>query len=264
VGRVELTDRFAELVSRPPEQIPLDEAALLIAAHARPALNLEVELGRLDDLAADCAAPTLDALSLRLFGELGIAGDVVNYYDPRNSCLDQVVTRRRGMPITLSVLAIVIGERLGVALTGIGMPGHFLVRSVDDDAVFFDAFGGGVTLDKVRCIDMFHRLHGADVEFDSSYLDAVGPDLIVARMLGNLRRSYLACGDSAGMLWVLKLASLLPDSTPEDHADLASLQKSVGRFDEAATSYAVAASLAGGALGDEWAHAAERCRARLN
>src|SRR5262245_40696304 len=109
VGPMDRSERFGELVARADDEVPLDEAALLIAGHARPELDVDAELARLDELAAGCRTPTLDGLVAHLFTDLGYAGNRGNYYDPRNSYLDQVVTRRLGIPITLSVLAIVVG-----------------------------------------------------------------------------------------------------------------------------------------------------------
>src|SRR5947209_12517593 len=122
------TARFAELVQRPEEELPLDEGALLIAAHANPELDVEFELALLDDLAERCPAPTLDALRQHLFVDLGFTGNVDDYYDPDNSFLDQVVRRRVGLPIALSVLGIEVGRRLGLRLGGVALPGHFLLR----------------------------------------------------------------------------------------------------------------------------------------
>ena len=136
---------------------------------------------------ASCPAATLDALVTHLFVELGFAGDQHDYYDPRNSYLDEVLTRRRGIPITLSVLAMTVGRRLGVELAGVGMPGHFLLRDEAAPDVFVDAYHGGATLDRAGCADLFHRVHGPGTTFHDAFLEPVGTLDIVARMLANLR-----------------------------------------------------------------------------
>jgi regulator of sirC expression with transglutaminase-like and TPR domain len=261
---VEVTERFADVVSRPEDELPLDEAALLLAAHARPDLDVPAELGRLDDLAAGCVTPTLDGLNPYLFVDLGFRGDSRDYYDPRNSYLDQVVSRRLGIPITLSILAMVTGRRLGVPLDGVAMPGHFLLRDRVDPEVFVDPFGGGVVLDRWGCEAMFHALHGAEVPFDPSFLRPVGPRLIVARMLANLRSVFVSRGDRTSLLWVLRLRTLLPGATPEDRADFAAGLAAVGRFDTAAREYDEAAAGLGGSLGEELRRSAVRLRSRLN
>ncbi len=157
---MQATDRFREVVSGAEAAVPLDEAALLIAAHAHPGLDVHAELAKLDALAESCFAPTLDALTRHLFVDLGFRGNRRQYYDPRNSFLDDVVARRIGIPISLSVLAIVVGRRLGVPLAGVGLPGHFLVRDRVDAEVFVDPFDGGAVLDRAGCERAFRRVQG--------------------------------------------------------------------------------------------------------
>jgi regulator of sirC expression with transglutaminase-like and TPR domain len=152
--------RFAALVARPDDEIPLDEAALLIAAHARPELDVAAELGRLDELAAGCKEPTVDGVAHHLFDELGFRGNTEQYQDPDNSYLDQVLRRRLGIPITLSVLTMEVGRRLGVLFDGVGMPGHFLIRHRAEPATFLDPFGGGRRLDVAGCRAIFNSLGG--------------------------------------------------------------------------------------------------------
>src|SRR5439155_5170289 len=135
---VHVVARFADVVGR--ETVPLDEAALLVAAHDRPELDVAGELEQLDALAAGCAEPSLDGLRRHLFANLGFVGNTDDYYDPRNSFLDEVVTRRTGLPITLAVVTIEVGRRLGLALAGVGMPGHFLVRASGEPGTFLDPF----------------------------------------------------------------------------------------------------------------------------
>ena len=261
---MEATERFAELVSRPEAEIELDEAALLLAAHARPDLDVAHELRRLDALAAGCAAPTLDALCRYLFVELGFRGDSRNYYDPRNSYLDQVVSRRLGIPITLSILAMVVGSRLGVPLDGVGMPGHFLLRDRVDPDLFVDPFGGGTQFDARGCEAMFHALHGPTAPFDPVFLEPVGPRVVLGRMLANLRSVFSSNGDRASLLWVLQLRTVLPGAPAEDRADLAAGLALLGRFGDAAAEYDAAADGLGGSLGEEMRRSATRLRARLN
>jgi regulator of sirC expression with transglutaminase-like and TPR domain len=261
---VEVTQRFAELVATTGDDLPLDLASLLIAQHARPELDVDLELARLDELAATCTTATLDGLVAHLFQDLGFVGNSANYYDPRNSYLDQVVSRRLGIPITLSVLAIVVGRRLGVPLVGVGMPGHFLLRDQVDHSVFVDPFVGGRQLDRAGCVEIFRSLHGPDAPFDDGFLDPVHPQVVVARMLANLRSVFISRGDRRSMLWVLRLRTLLPGASPEDRADFAGCLAATGRFGEAAKEYDDAALGLGGSLGEELSRNAARLRARLN
>src|SRR5204862_32917 len=128
VGRVDATGRFADLVNGREAELPVDEAALLIAAHAYPELDVAEQLARLDALALWCFAPTLDALVEHLFVDEDFHGNADDYYDPRNSFLNDVLDRRVGIPITLSVLTMEVGRRIGVPVAGVSMPGHFLLR----------------------------------------------------------------------------------------------------------------------------------------
>src|SRR6187399_3482763 len=125
---LDATARFAALVARQDRPLPVDEALLLIASHADPMLDLDVQLRRLDDLASLVEEPTIEAVCDTLFGRLGFAGDRTTYYAAENSLLPAVLDRRLGIPLSLSLLTIEVGRRVGVPVEGIGMPGHYLVR----------------------------------------------------------------------------------------------------------------------------------------
>ena len=145
------TARFAALVARKDQPLPLDEALLLIAVHADPAVDVAAQQERLDDLAAGVSEPSVSALSHRLFTEMGLAGDRATYYDPQNSLLPAVLDRRLGIPITLGVVAMEVGRRCGVVLEGIAMPGHFLVRPSSEPDLYVDVYDGGRELDLSGC-----------------------------------------------------------------------------------------------------------------
>lgn len=207
---MDTTERFAALLRRPEAEVPLDEVALTVAAHAYPDLDIAAELDRLDELAASCFAPTLDALVRHLFVDLGFRGNEDDYYDPRNSYLNQVIGRRTGIPITLSVLTIEVGRRVGVPLAGVSMPGHFLLRDRVDEDLFIDPFVRGAYLDETACRHAFRALHGPEAVFDPSFLDPVGPHTIVARLLANLQAIFATRQDRDGLAWVVTLAELTP------------------------------------------------------
>ena len=227
------TARFAGLVQGPEDDIPLDEAALLIAAHAYPSLDVEAEVARLDDLAVGCPAPTLDGIVRHLFSDLGFSGNTRRYADPRNSFLNDVVDRRVGIPISLSVLTMEVGRRLGVPLVGVGMPGHFLVRH-EVDGELIDPFNGGRQLSPEDVEALFRASHGPAVPFGPHLLAATGPRAILVRMLANLRALYLAAGDAWSAGWCYELRAAVPPATPADSADVARALASIGRFTEAA------------------------------
>jgi regulator of sirC expression with transglutaminase-like and TPR domain len=199
---MEATRRFAELMTS--TEVPLDEAALLIAAHDH-AVDIGAELGQLDALAGP-APDDPDALARYLFVEHGFAGDTTNYYDPRNSFLDEVMRRHRGIPISLSVVMLEIGRRRGVPLTGIGMPGHFLVRSAP--GVFYDPFHGGERLDEGGAAARFME-RARTVPFSERYLDPVDHAAILARMLANLIATFVP-RDPVRATWALRLRLSIP------------------------------------------------------
>ncbi len=236
---MDLTIRFTELVQGPEEQLPLDEAALLIAAHAFPGLDVAQELRRLDELAAGITEPTLQAWRRHLFVDLGFSGDVGRYFDPANSFLNEVVRRRTGLPITLSVLGMEVGRRVGLRLEGVGMPGHFLLRYVagagTGGEVYVDPFDGGRVLDRAGCVERFRAVNGPDTPFLPAYLDPVGPLAILSRMLNNLKSVYANRGKVAPLEWVLRLQVALPGATPAERRDWALVLGASGRFVEAAT-----------------------------
>lgn len=226
------TSQFRELVQRPPHELPLDEAALLIAAHARPDLDVVAELKLLDRLAAGIPDRTLDEWRRHLFVELGFSGDVGSYYDPSNSFLDQVVRRRRGLPITLSVLGMEVGRRVGLQLEGVGMPGHFLLRYGPD--AYVDPFDGGRVLDRVGCMERFRAVNGLGARFVPAYLEPVGAHAILARMLNNLKSVYAGRGEVGALSWVYDLRAALPDTSPLEGREWAQVLGATGRFVEAA------------------------------
>ncbi|MDP8987772.1 MAG: transglutaminase-like domain-containing protein [Actinomycetota bacterium] len=258
---MEPTSRFAEIMAGPEASVPLDEAALLVAAAVRPGLDMAAERARLDELGAAVRAPTLDALRKCLFVELGFAGDGDDYYDPRNSCLDQVVERRLGIPITLSVLTLEVGRRVGVPLAGVSMPGHFLVRDEVDPEVFVDPFAGGAVLDAAGCEARFRALHGPGAAFDPGFLRPVGARSIVARMLANLDAVATARGDRPLLERVVRMRTLVPGAPAPLRRRLAEVLASSCRFGEAAD---VLDRLAAADTGVDDALAARRLRARLN
>ena len=166
---------FSHLVRRPDAQIDLGAAALAIAAGEYPDLDIGHYLARLDELAAGLPA-TADAVVTRLFHELGLRGNETDYYDARNSFLSDVLDRRLGIPITLSVVFLEVSRRVGLSAAGVGFPGHFLVRVGDE---VLDPFHGGVR----RTLDGAHP--------------SVGNRYILNRMLVNLRTIYRRRGDTS-------------------------------------------------------------------
>jgi regulator of sirC expression with transglutaminase-like and TPR domain len=227
------TERFAEIVARPDADVTLDEAALLIAAHDHP-VDIPSVTAQLDDLAA--TAPTsAGGLASYLFDALAFAGNAADYSDPANSYLDEVLRRRLGLPITLSVLMLEVGRRRGIALHGVGMPGHFLVGVGAPDAIrdeYYDAYHGGTRLDTAGCRGLFATTQPA-VPFLEQYLAPVGAHAILARMLANLVQTFVQ-RSPASAVWALRLRLLVPGVSVRERRDAAALLGTLGQFEEAA------------------------------
>lgn len=257
---MEATERFADLVSE--QHFPLDEAALLIARHGDPACDVDAALGALDELAAAVEEPTLESLIRTLFASRGFLGDQTDYYDPRNSYLHEVLARRRGIPITLSVVLMETGRRVGVPLEGVGTPGHFLTRTVGTPAVYVDAFAGGRRMDRAELEGFFARVApGIDVE---PHLGALEPVQIVRRILGNLAGVHRQRHDRDNLLWTPRLRTLLPGASPDDQRDYAGALAACGDFVQAAKVLESVVAAGDAADPDRELGRARRLRARLN
>lgn len=201
--------RFGALVAS--SEPHLDTGALAIASGAHPALDLARWLGELDRMAAGLG--DVGDLLDRLFTDEGFTGNSADYYDPRNSLLPHVLVRRTGIPITLAVVAIEVGRRAGIALEGVGMPGHFLVREPGSD-IHIDLFSGGRRLDPAGCEALFRSSTGAgsDVDFGPDQLARTPNRQILSRMLENLRVVYRYRRRPADVEWVLRMRLAIPGS----------------------------------------------------
>ncbi|MBI3694985.1 MAG: tetratricopeptide repeat protein [Acidobacteria bacterium] len=214
------------LLAQTEEKIDLGRGALMLARTEYPDLNLDAEVARLDRLAAE-AAPAVEAQmdtvwrvsALRSFlaGECGFHGNEQDYYDPKNSCLNQVLERKTGIPITLSVVYMEVGRRLGLPLLGVGLPGHFLVKYQDrDQAMFLDPFHDGRTVTPAECREMFERMYQGKVPFQNDFLAAVDKRYILLRMLNNLRGIYLHRQQLQKALRVVEMILAITPASGED------------------------------------------------
>jgi regulator of sirC expression with transglutaminase-like and TPR domain len=190
---------LAGLVSRPDGRLDLARAALTIAQWEYPALDVNAYLERLDGLArgVDGSRRSTDPLGrlhrLReyLFVEQGFTGNREDYYDPRNSFLNDVLDRRQGIPITLSLVLIEVGKRLGLAVEGIGLPGHFIAGArLDDSQIFLDPYNGGALLTPESCEQLVGRVLGRRVTLTQEHYAPVAGRQLLGRMLANLKAIY--------------------------------------------------------------------------
>jgi len=224
--------RFSDAVAAERVRINLAEAALLCAQDAYPELDVRDTMARIDELAdvlkrrlpADFSTThRLLALNNYLFGELGFSGDADNYYDPRNSFLNDVLLRKTGIPITLSILYIEIGTRLGLKLRGVSFPGHFLVKiRVTGGELVLDPYEGGRSLSEEDLRERLARFTGEEAAQSlplEDFLETASPRQILARLLRNLKAIHLEAKDLDRALAVMnRLVILLPD-VPEERRD---------------------------------------------
>ena len=196
---------FAHHVARPDDEIDLGQAALLIAAPEYPELDIEAARRQLDDLAT-AAEPALAgfvdgtaraaALLQYLVDEQGFRGNTDDYDDPRNSFLNEVLARRLGIPISLSVVAIEVARRLSVPLRGVSFPGHFLLRADGKQSVLIDPFTGrAMTVGGLS--ELLARVYGQRRQPRPEEVQAASKHAILSRMLANLRNLYQQRGDFA-------------------------------------------------------------------
>lgn len=228
----ETLQRFRDAVAPERVKIDLAEAALLCAQDTYPDLDIRSELDSLEALAAKLrnrlpadfsVTHRLVALNNYLFRELGFSGNMDEYYDPRNSFLNDVLARKTGIPITLSILYLEVGQRLGLKLKGVSFPGHFLVKvRVTGGELVLDPYAGGRSLSEEELRERLAQFTDKDTAKElplEDFLEPASPRQILARLLRNLKAIYLEAKDFDKALGVMnRLVILLPD-VPEERRD---------------------------------------------
>lgn len=210
---------FRAAVQRPAAEIDLAQAALLYARDAYPDLDPALYLDQLDEWAADIRSDSrssidpLAPLNRFLFDDLRFQGNRRFYHDPRNSYLNQVIDRRLGLPITLSVLYIELARRNGLCVEGVGLPGHFIVRHLDRGGVrYIDPFHQGRVLSRDECRNLVVDLSNGSLEFNPAMLEPVDARHILTRMLNNLKNAYVQTQQFQQAVPVVeRLLDLAPD-----------------------------------------------------
>ena len=181
--------------------VPLDVAALEIASIEFPGIDSEAAAFRLDNLAGQVSSqltPNASALDFintsneLLFEVLQFRGNAEDYYDPRNCCLNSVLMRRLGIPISLSIVYMEVARRLARPVYGVGLPGHFIVAYEDSkDRYWIDPFNGGRILSFADCVALAKKTAGVDLRSNPAVLAPVSNRQILVRILSNLKAIYL-------------------------------------------------------------------------
>jgi regulator of sirC expression with transglutaminase-like and TPR domain len=231
-----LLTQFRQALSVGEDDLDLAEAALLIARQEYPDLPVGRYLERLDEM-ADAIRPRsgegpgspvdrLRSLNRYLYGELGFTGNRSRYFDPRNSFLNDVMDRRTGIPITLSLVYMEIGRRLGLPLHGVSFPGHFLVKlDLDGAAVVLDPYHGGVSLSHGELQQRAEQVFGPELplgELMPRLLEAASKRDILLRMLRNLKAVYRERHDFERLIHIAHLILVVSPDIAREIRDRAS------------------------------------------
>lgn len=235
--------RFADEVRRSEEDLDLARVALLVAQEEYPQLPVELYLSRLDQLAEEVrgglgeeTAPlvVLQELVSILFRRHGFRGNTEAYYDPRNSLLNDVLDRRTGIPLTLGIVMLEVGWRLGLPVEGVSFPHHFLVRFRGEGMdLLLDPFKGGEIRFQDQAQELLDRVYGGMVRMQQGFLRTASRRDMLVRLLMNLKGVYINAQDERRALAVVERILLLrPDASPERRT-LGLLLARLGRTSEA-------------------------------
>jgi len=236
--------RFADVVQKPEPEIDLASAALLIAAEEYPQVTPEPYLRRLDELAErardrlwDATAPImmLQEVNRVMFEEEGFQGNRTEYYDPRNSFLNDVIDRRRGIPITLSIIYLELGWRLDLPLHGVNFPGHFLVRYAGEAVqLLVDPFQNGMIRFEDEAQALLDHVYGGSVRMQPEFLRIADRRDILIRLLTNLKGNYLNRRDDRRALSAIERILVVRPDSADDERDRGIVLTRLGRDRDAA------------------------------
>ena len=242
--------RFETIVASSEAELNLAGAALALARDEYPTLGVQTYLARLDELADTVRARVPDsdqlpdlarALSEHLFENEGFAGNTEHYADPRNSYLNDVIDRRLGIPITLCVVYLEVGWRLGIPMQGVSFPGHFLVKfAYRGGEVVLDPFFKGVSLSETQLVERIERIAGDAVSARSMlprFLAAVDKRTILARILRNLKAIFIDMGRLDRALLACEKICLLTPDDPDEIRDRGMLYERLQSFRAAFVDY---------------------------
>ena len=225
---------FTEMVTGGESRLDLGRAALLIASEEYPGLDILRYVARLEAMAAavrpvvgatDAPQEQVEHLNTYLFVERGFRGNTQEYYDPRNSFLNDVLDRKLGIPITISVVYMEVGRRVGMPLQGVGMPGHFIMKYADAEGdLFIDPFSKGRILSRQACEDLLQDVYGEPVPFQETFLAPVTKKQILSRILMNLKAIYVHTKDYLKALSIVERQLIIQPNTEQEVKDRAALR----------------------------------------
>jgi regulator of sirC expression with transglutaminase-like and TPR domain len=234
---------FSQEIQQPDKYINLAKAALFVAQEEYPHLDTEEYLNALDTIALELSErlpsdrypmKVIQVINQYLYEDLGFTGNTENYYDPRNSFLNDVIDRRTGIPITLAVVYLEIARRIDFPMVGIGMPGHFLLRpDVAEMEIFVDAFHGGEIMFPQDCEERLSQVYQQPVTLQPEYLPILSKTQILVRMLSNLKYIYLNQQDLERALAAVERILLLTPDVVLEIRDRGLLSYQLGRFHQA-------------------------------
>lgn len=233
--------RFARIVAAPEADLDLVLGALVIASDGRPEVVPEPTLAILESLAervrlrldlGDPAEIMVERLHDVLYRETGFRGPTAaEFHDPRNSLLDLVAWRRIGLPISLAIVELDVAGRIGLAMHGIGLPGHFICGT--RDGTLIDPAADGRRLRPDDCQALIRRAVGEGVLFHAGMLRPASKREILMRVLRNLRSAHLAARDWPSALGAVELLAVVEPMDPEHGRDRGLLLGRMGRFGDA-------------------------------
>ena len=225
------------------EEIDLGRGALVLAKQRYPDMAIEPYLAALDAIAAavrrhlgEDADPRrmVAQLNRQLYEVEGFRGNERDYYDPRNSYLNEVLDRKVGIPISLSIVYMEVGRRIALPVVGVGLPGHFLVRVLTTEGdLLIDPFAGGAELTEDDCQERLDRVYGGLLRLEKKMLQPVTKKQILVRILNNLKTIYMSQGEFEAARDVVQNILALEPSSMSDLRDRGLLYYRENRFDEA-------------------------------
>jgi regulator of sirC expression with transglutaminase-like and TPR domain len=231
---------FESMVKLPDHALDLARAALLVAAESDPRVDVDAQVHTLEAWAAELRGriepgwnnlQKLARLRRYVFEDLGFRGEHKDYYSPSNSLLHEVMQRRRGIPLTLSILFLELGWRIGMPLEGVGFPGHFLVRlSGEPGDLLLDPFSEGRSLSRDEVRALLEKATGGRMEFDEALLASITKRDMIARLLLNLKGAYLRAQRDEDALAVVDRLLVMHPGDPNEVRDRGLLLYRLRRF----------------------------------